>query len=212
MNTSNSSINVKKIIDDQFPQKKYTISGACEEIKTWTAIELKNLCNKLGQKKQNKDIAIDIIHDCILYASGIKSYEKLISNRFIDCTRWVHVETPQITHPQTEVVKAAPTKGKLLQEGRTLYILHETGKFVKGEKELCNKFYLSVQPDYGRGITDEHAIEFATDLKKKSDMHDKLIGALKQTHREAREIIGNSVKFEDFYKRIELLLQEAEQK
>lgn len=48
-----------------------------------------------------------------------------------------------------------------IREGTTIYCLHKTGKFIKGEPEVCNKFYLSVQPDYARGITNEMAEEQA---------------------------------------------------
>lgn len=50
---------------------------------------------------------------------------------------------------------------KWIREGTTIYCLHETGRFIKGKPEVCNKFYLSVQPDYSRGITNEMAEEQA---------------------------------------------------
>ena len=106
--------------------------------------------------------------------------------------------------------------GELLQDGRTLYILHETGKFVKGEKEVCNKFYFSVQYDSARGITEQDAAKFATDLKKKSDMHDELISVLDElTSRVERDCsIGSDPKLMELLNirtKARLLLQQASQ-
>jgi len=66
------------------------------------------------------------------------------------------------------------TKEIWLIEGRTIYSLHETGKFKNGEPELCNKFYFNIQPDYGRKITDEQATEQAKKIHEAINNYDAL--------------------------------------
>jgi hypothetical protein len=58
------------------------------------------------------------------------------------------------------------------------YMLHETGRFVKGEPELCNKFYFRVYPDYAHGITDEDAAKVVSELIIAKEERDLLIKSL----------------------------------
>lgn len=55
------------------------------------------------------------------------------------------------------------------------YTLHETGRFVKGKPELCNKFYFRVYPDYTHGITDEDAAKVVSELMSAKEERDSLI-------------------------------------
>lgn len=58
------------------------------------------------------------------------------------------------------------------------YTLHETGRFVKGEPELCNKFYFRIYPDYAHGITDEDAAKVVSELINAKEDRDSLMEAL----------------------------------
>lgn len=101
---------------------------------------------------------------------------------------------------------------KWLRDGKTIYSLHSTGKFnKKGEPELCNKFYFSVQPDYGRGITNEMAEEQAKFILSALNNNNALIETLTKTLQIIQEElpIGSDKKlytvFQEYQKAIELL-------
>ena len=69
-------------------------------------------------------------------------------------------------------------KREWIVEDKTIYCLHESGRYTKGEPELCNEFYFSIQPDYGRGITDEMAAEQAKIIHSSIVNHHALVEAL----------------------------------
>ena len=70
-------------------------------------------------------------------------------------------------------------KREWIIEDKTIYCLHKSGRYTKGEPELCNEFYFSIQPDYGRGITDEMAAEQAKIIHSSIVNHHALVEALK---------------------------------
>jgi len=57
-----------------------------------------------------------------------------------------------------------------LRDGKLVYILHETGKYRKGEPIVSNKFCLSVYPDYAHGITDQDAEKVAKKMAAADDL------------------------------------------
>lgn len=78
-------IDVSDVIFKAFPKEKFpTISSACEEVKTFSLKELKNLCLELGQYRTTKDLSEMIITQCILYANKLISYEELCSLKYIN--------------------------------------------------------------------------------------------------------------------------------
>ncbi len=53
---------------------------------------------------------------------------------------------------------------ELIQEGNTLYILHEIG-WSKGEPVYGNKYWMGVYADFPRGLTNDDAIAFGEKVK-----------------------------------------------
>jgi len=86
------------------------------------------------------------------------------------------------------------TKEFWLIEGRTIYSLHETGKFKNGEPELCNKFHFNIQPDYGRKITDEQATGQAVKIHTAINSYD----ALKEENERLKEALNFALNTGDF--------------
>jgi len=78
-------------------------------------------------------------------------------------------------------MKSNHTKETWLRQKRTIYCLHEVPRaFDKnGNPMLCNKYFASIQPDYGRGITEEMAEEQAKFIHTAINLHDELVEALK---------------------------------
>ena len=78
-----TELEVKALIDKQFPLDKYTTFDACDEIKTWSAKDLKEFLSQLKQEKYNKDIAVFVITKFILYSRGVIEFAELKNNNFI---------------------------------------------------------------------------------------------------------------------------------
>ena len=78
------------------------------------------------------------------------------------------------------------SKEKWIRDGKTIYSLHESGRYVKGEPELCNKFYFGVQPDYARGITDAMAEEQAERVCKAVNNYDEMVAMLTELRNNIR--------------------------
>ena len=81
METIDLRQDVKEVIFTAFPKESYDKFNALEEIKQWSAKDLKELMVKLCiPSKNTKAVNIDIISDCIRYANGVIDYDKLIKS------------------------------------------------------------------------------------------------------------------------------------
>lgn len=72
----------------------------------------------------------------------------------VDEVKDKHTESKQ---PLYKVLNEKMQQKEFLVVNNLVYSLHETGRWVKGEREVCNRMSISVQPDYGRNVTEEEA-------------------------------------------------------
>jgi hypothetical protein len=74
---------------------------------------------------------------------------------------------------------------KWILDGKSIYMLHETGRFFKGEPQVCNKYYFRLQGDFNKVSTDEVTNEAKkiftaiTEYDKLKSDNEVLLSALK---------------------------------